>query len=136
MGFEGTIIYHRLTRWWGPARYPIWGRRMDAGFKIPNIHFIFRVTRAASRVRSCACQWKWRANSRQKRMISGLHEVVKEVVTARLAANEALLFDARVTAIDDLKQNRPVIRYRTGQDGDERAIECGFIAGCGASQPP
>jgi hypothetical protein len=57
-------------------------------------------------------------------MISGLHEVVKEVVTARLAANEALLFDARVTAIDDLKRNPPVIRYRTGQDGDERAIEC------------
>jgi hypothetical protein len=106
---------------------------MDAGFKIPNIHFIFRVTRAASRVR---LPMEVARNSRQKRMISGLHEVVKEVVTARLAANEALLFDARVTAIDDLKQNRPVIRYRTGQDGDERAIECGFIAGCGASQPP
>jgi hypothetical protein len=55
------------------------------------------------------------------------------VVATRLAANEVLLFEARLTAIDDFKRIVRSFRYRTGPDGDERAVECDFVAGSGAS---
>ena len=51
-------------------------------------------------------------------MIYGQHELVKDLVAARLMANEPLLFDARVTAFDALEGDRPLIRYRVGQDAE------------------
>jgi len=76
-------------------------------------------------------------------MIYGQHEVVKDLIAARLATNAPLFFDARVMALEGLKEHRPMIRYRTGQDDQECTIECDFIAGCDgyhgmsrASMPP
>lgn len=63
-------------------------------------------------------------------MIYGQQEVVKDLVAARVAIGEPLLFEAKVTAIDNLDGDRPVIRYRDGQDGIERTVDCDFIAGC------
>jgi p-hydroxybenzoate 3-monooxygenase len=76
-------------------------------------------------------------------MIYGQHELVKDLVAARLTANEPLLFDAQVTALDALEGDCPLIRYRVGQDAEERTLICDFIAGCDghhgvsrASMPP
>jgi p-hydroxybenzoate 3-monooxygenase len=63
-------------------------------------------------------------------MIYGQHEVVKDLIAARLAANEPLFFDARAMALEGVKERRPIIRYRTAQHSEERIIECDFIAGC------
>jgi p-hydroxybenzoate 3-monooxygenase len=62
-------------------------------------------------------------------MIYGQHEVVKDLIAARLVSDEPLLFEARVSALDDLNGDRPVIRYSAG-DGEERTVECDFVAGC------
>jgi p-hydroxybenzoate 3-monooxygenase len=63
-------------------------------------------------------------------MIYGQHEVVKDLIAERLAADQPLLFEAKVTALEDLDGDRPVIRYRTEADGEERTLQCDFIAGC------
>lgn len=70
-------------------------------------------------------------------MIYGQHEVVKDLVAARLADGQPLVFEAEVTGITGLDGDRPVIRYRgggadgaEGGDGKERELACDFVAGC------
>jgi p-hydroxybenzoate 3-monooxygenase len=63
-------------------------------------------------------------------MIYGQQEVVKDLVAARLESGEPLLFEAKVTAIDGLDGERPVLRYRDAQSDEERTITCDFVAGC------
>ena len=60
--------------------------------------------------------------------VYGQQEVVKDLVNARLATGEPLLFEAEATALDGIDEARPVIRYR--HNGTEAALECDFIAGC------
>jgi p-hydroxybenzoate 3-monooxygenase len=62
--------------------------------------------------------------------IYGQHEIVKDLIAARITSGEPLLFEAKAVAIEGIDRTRPVVRYRNGPDGDERTIECDFIAGC------
>jgi p-hydroxybenzoate 3-monooxygenase len=61
-------------------------------------------------------------------MIYGQHEVVKDLIAARLAAGGQILFEAEATGINGIDTERPRIRFR--HDGRERQIECDVIAGC------
>ena len=65
------------------------------------------------------------------------HEVIKDLVAARLATGRPLLFEAEGIAIDEIESTHPVIRFI--QDGAPQTIECDFVAGCdgfhGVSRP-
>lgn len=56
------------------------------------------------------------------------HEVVKDLVSARLASGGQIIFEAQDATVHDLNSNSPKIRYR--KDGQERELVCDFIAGC------
>jgi p-hydroxybenzoate 3-monooxygenase len=55
------------------------------------------------------------------------HEVVKDLVAARLAAGGQILFEAGAVSVHDV-ESRPRIRYQQG--GEFKELECDFIAGC------
>jgi p-hydroxybenzoate 3-monooxygenase len=61
-------------------------------------------------------------------MISGQHEVVKDLIAARVAAGGEILFEAEATSVHDLATERPRIRFRQG--GREQELACDVIAGC------
>jgi p-hydroxybenzoate 3-monooxygenase len=65
------------------------------------------------------------------------HEVIKDLVTARIATQQPLLFEAEGVAIEEIESARPVIRFT--QNGISQTIECDFVAGCdgfhGVSRP-
>jgi len=60
--------------------------------------------------------------------IYGQHEVIKDLIAARLAANQAIFFEAEDVTIDGLRSASPTIHFRA--DGVSEKIECDFIAGC------
>ena len=66
------------------------------------------------------------------------HEVLKDLIAARLDAGGDIRFEAKDTAVEEVEGPRPRIRF-TDRDGAARALECDFIAGCdgsyGASRP-
>ena len=56
------------------------------------------------------------------------HEVIKDLVTARLGAGGTIVFDAQAVSVRDLERTAPLIRYRhAGTDAD---LSCDFVAGC------
>ena len=61
-------------------------------------------------------------------VVYGQHEVVKDVVAARLAAGRPLLFEVSDTRVEGIETDRPVIRFV--HDGEEVELSCDFIAGC------
>jgi p-hydroxybenzoate 3-monooxygenase len=69
--------------------------------------------------------------------VYGQQEVVKDLINARLATGEPLLFEAEAVAVDGVDGERPVIRYQ--HNNAEATLECDFIAGCdgfhGVSRP-
>src|SRR5207244_6504838 len=56
------------------------------------------------------------------------HEVIKDLVAARLAAAGRIVFDVRDVSVHDLEATKPRIRYASA-DGSEELV-CDFIAGC------
>jgi p-hydroxybenzoate 3-monooxygenase len=60
--------------------------------------------------------------------VYGQQEVVKDLINARLATGEPLLFEAEAVAVDGVDGPRPVIRYQ--HNGTEATLECDFVAGC------
>jgi len=60
--------------------------------------------------------------------VYGQHEVVKDLIAARLASGAALQFDIAEVALHDLEGERPAIRYVDGVTA--ATIDCDFIAGC------
>ncbi|HEY0702049.1 MAG TPA: 4-hydroxybenzoate 3-monooxygenase [Candidatus Acidoferrales bacterium] len=60
------------------------------------------------------------------------HEVIKDLIEARLASGGQILFETEDVRIrdfsDDAKRVRPRIQFR--QAGAEQELECDFIAGC------
>ena len=60
--------------------------------------------------------------------VYGQHEVVKDLIAARLAAGGEILFEAKAESVHDLDGDKPFIRYRT--DGEMRELHCAVIAGC------
>jgi p-hydroxybenzoate 3-monooxygenase len=56
------------------------------------------------------------------------HEVIKDLVKARLDAGGAIVFEAKDVNIHNFTADKPLIRYE--HDGVEHSLECDFIAGC------
>jgi p-hydroxybenzoate 3-monooxygenase len=61
-------------------------------------------------------------------MVYAQHEVIKDLVKARLDRGGPLLFSVSDVTVHDLDAARPSIRYRQGDETN--TIECDFIAGC------
>jgi len=61
-------------------------------------------------------------------MIYAQHEVIKDLVAARLNAGGEIIFDARNVSAERLESEKPAIRFE--QDGTAKELECDFIAGC------
>ncbi len=61
-------------------------------------------------------------------MVYGQHEVVKDLIAARLGTGDVIRFAVEETSVHDLETRRPAIRYRL--DGVDHEIRCDFIAGC------
>jgi p-hydroxybenzoate 3-monooxygenase len=61
-------------------------------------------------------------------MVYAQHEVIKDLVAARLAAGGRLLFGVKDAAVYDLDSAGPKIRFH--HEGRVEELECDFIAGC------
>jgi p-hydroxybenzoate 3-monooxygenase len=65
------------------------------------------------------------------------HEVIKDLVSARLDAGGKLLFEVKDAALYDLDSSAPKVRFRL--DNEVKEIEAAFVAGCdgfhGVSRP-
>jgi p-hydroxybenzoate 3-monooxygenase len=59
--------------------------------------------------------------------VYGQHEVVKDLVQARLVSGRPLTFEAAEVSIDRIDTS-PVLRFR--ERGESREVGCDFIAGC------
>jgi p-hydroxybenzoate 3-monooxygenase len=70
-------------------------------------------------------------------MIYAQHEVIKDLVAARLAANGRILFSAENVRLKGLGGENPEIHFE--HDGESHQLLCEFIAGCdgfhGVSRP-
>jgi p-hydroxybenzoate 3-monooxygenase len=60
------------------------------------------------------------------------HEVLKDLIAARLDAGGQIVFEAEDVSVYDLKSDRPTIRFR--KNGQVTELACDFIAGCDGSQ--
>jgi len=56
------------------------------------------------------------------------HEVVKDLIRARLESGGEILFEVEEVSLHGLETERPTLRFR--KDGEERELVCDFIAGC------
>jgi p-hydroxybenzoate 3-monooxygenase len=56
----------------------------------------------------------------------GQHEVVKDLIRARLEAGGQILFEAEGVGVHGAEE--PTIRYR--KDGEDHELQCDFVAGC------
>jgi p-hydroxybenzoate 3-monooxygenase len=65
----------------------------------------------------------------------GQTEVVKDLITARLAAGQQIEFDISGTALHDVESDRPRITF-TDSAGAEQMLECDVIAGCDGYHGP
>jgi p-hydroxybenzoate 3-monooxygenase len=61
-------------------------------------------------------------------MVYAQHEVIKDLVAARLAAQGKILFEVKDAAVYDLDTAQPKIRFHQG--GKVEELQCDFIAGC------
>lgn len=61
-------------------------------------------------------------------MVYGQHEVVKDLIAARLATGGAIVFEAEDVSVHGFDADDPIIRYR--KDGEPCELRCAFIAGC------
>jgi p-hydroxybenzoate 3-monooxygenase len=60
--------------------------------------------------------------------VYGQHEVVKDLIAARLAAGDEIVFEASDVRLCDVDADLPAIRFKV--DGKERTVHCDFVAGC------
>jgi p-hydroxybenzoate 3-monooxygenase len=58
----------------------------------------------------------------------GQAKVVRDLIDLRETDHLPLLFDAPVESLEDVNSDRPRIRF--AHDGQQRTLECDFIAGC------
>jgi p-hydroxybenzoate 3-monooxygenase len=58
----------------------------------------------------------------------GQHEVVKDLVRARLEACGEVIFEAEGFELDELDSEEPKVTYRKG--GEDHVLSCDFVAGC------
>ncbi|WP_447578430.1 4-hydroxybenzoate 3-monooxygenase [Achromobacter kerstersii] len=62
-------------------------------------------------------------------MVYAQHEVIKDLVDARLAAGGDIRFDVSGVSLHALESTRPSVRF-TGPEGGTHILEADFIAGC------
>ncbi|MFF7399945.1 4-hydroxybenzoate 3-monooxygenase [Achromobacter sp. NPDC008082] len=62
-------------------------------------------------------------------MVYAQHEVIKDLVDARLAAGGDIRFDVSGVSLHALESTRPSVRF-TGPQGGAHMLEADFIAGC------
>jgi len=60
------------------------------------------------------------------------HEVLKDLVAARIAANGSVFFNVSNTSISGIETDAPSIRFTHG--GVEHTLHCDFVIGCDGSQ--
>ena len=60
--------------------------------------------------------------------VYGQHEVVKDLIAARLADGDEIVFGADDVRVLDIDGDRPTVRFRVGDE--ERTVRCDFVAGC------
>src|SRR4029078_4415134 len=60
--------------------------------------------------------------------VYGQHEVVKDLIAARLAGGEEIVFEADDVRGADIESDHPAIHFRVGNE--ERTVRCDFVAGC------
>lgn len=60
------------------------------------------------------------------------HEVIKDLVQARLDSGGQLLFEVRDVSVYDLNTTAPKIRFHRG--GEVTELNCDFVAGCDGTQ--
>ena len=69
--------------------------------------------------------------------VYGQHEVVKDMIAARISSADALLFDVSDVSLHSIAGDDPSIRF--AHDGAEHELRCDLIAGCdgfhGISRP-
>lgn len=69
--------------------------------------------------------------------VYGQHEVVKDLIAARLDVGGQIIFEAEAVGLHDLDSEEPKVRYC--KDGEDHELRCDFIAGCdgfyGACRP-
>jgi p-hydroxybenzoate 3-monooxygenase len=63
--------------------------------------------------------------------IYGQHEVVKDLIAARLENGGAICFDADEVSLHDITSDEPRVQFL--HDGRTRELRCDFIAGCDGS---
>jgi len=56
------------------------------------------------------------------------HEVIKDLIAARLAAKQPIIFEAEDVSVRDLESVSPTIHFRA--NGISEELQCDFIAGC------
>jgi p-hydroxybenzoate 3-monooxygenase len=61
-------------------------------------------------------------------MVYSQHNVVQDLIAARLAAGGQIVFEAEDVSVHDFQGGAPRIRYRHA--GEARQVECDIIAGC------
>ncbi|CAG9614930.1 4-hydroxybenzoate 3-monooxygenase (NAD(P)H) [Bacillus rhizoplanae] len=64
------------------------------------------------------------------------HEVIKDLVDARLKVGGEIIFNVSDTSLHDLDTSAPKIRFRKDKDGDLQEITCDYIAGCDGFHGP
>jgi p-hydroxybenzoate 3-monooxygenase len=64
-------------------------------------------------------------------MLYAQHEVLKDLVRARVEAGGDIRFEAAAVGVDDLDTTRPRVRFQ--QDGLDQELECDVVAGCDGS---
>ncbi len=62
--------------------------------------------------------------------VYGQHEVVKDLIAARLAAGEPIVFEAEEVSLHDIDGDAAKSRLRYRKDGAEQEVVCDYIAGC------
>ncbi|MCP5149893.1 MAG: 4-hydroxybenzoate 3-monooxygenase [Ectothiorhodospiraceae bacterium] len=60
--------------------------------------------------------------------VYGQTEVVKDLIAARVALGQELVFEAADVAVEGFLEERAVVRWTDG--GSPRAVSCDFVAGC------
>ncbi len=61
-------------------------------------------------------------------MLYSQHEVVRDLIAARLAAGGEIMFEAEVNAIENFNQGKPRICYRI--NGEAAELDCEIVAAC------
>ncbi|MEH7235004.1 4-hydroxybenzoate 3-monooxygenase [Bacillus sp. JJ1562] len=72
----------------------------------------------------------------KKIMVYAQHEVIKDLVAARLEAGGQIFFNVSDVSLHQLETAKPKIKFRSEAGSELEEIECDFIAGCDGFHGP